>query len=92
MRTIYRLYTERFDNLAPIVCRYFDGATLFETIGIWQGKTELAACIEILGADDDLDQVLLLAEDIRITNGQQSVYVSISHTWLKEVKVNDQTA
>ena len=85
MKTVYRLYTERFDNLAPIVCRYFDGATLFETIGIWQGKTELAACIEILGTGDDHSTVLLLAEEIRRTNDQQSVYVGISYAILTEV-------
>ena len=72
---LYRLYTERFDNLASLVSRHFDDATLYDTVGIWQGKTELAAVVEIV--TDNVDKVLNLAHDIRSTNNQHTVLLLI---------------
>ena len=75
MSTIYRLYTERRANLAELTSRYFDGFTLIEAVGYWQGNAESSAIIEVIGTSFDYARVFALARDIRETNGQQSVYL-----------------
>ena len=75
MSTIYRLYTERRANLAELTSRYFDGFTLIEAVGYWQGNAEPSAIVEVIGTSFDYTRVLTLAHDIRETNGQQSVYL-----------------
>ena len=75
MRTIYRLYTERRSNLAELTSRYFDGFTLIDAVGYWEGNAEPSAIIEVIGTSFDYARVFALARDIRETNGQQSVYL-----------------
>ena len=75
MRTVYRLYTERRPNLAELTSRYFDGFTLIDTVGYWRGNAEQSAIIEVIGTSTDYARVLDLAHAIRISNGQQSVYL-----------------
>ncbi len=71
----FRLYTESFDNLAELTARYFQGFTLFSSVGYWQGSPEKSTVIEILAETDK--HIAALAELIRETNRQQAVMVSI---------------
>lgn len=54
---VWRLYTESRPNLADIVARHFEGATLLSGTGLWQGKTENCTVIEIVteGVENDAD-------------------------------------
>ncbi|MDO8632239.1 MAG: hypothetical protein Q7R41_17280 [Phycisphaerales bacterium] len=91
--TIWKLYTERRDNLTEIVARHFDGATLTPATGLWRGKTEASMVIEIIeddpgipenppytlgGRRNSADRIAALARDIATTNAQESVLVSRS--------------
>ena len=74
----YRLYTETKPNLLELVSRYFPGATLIPAIGLWTGKTEDSAVIEIVAtaSTSDLQKVVNLAGDIRHMNAQSAVLVT----------------
>lgn len=73
---LFRLYTEHRDNLPSLVSQHFDGFTLYRGVGYWRGSAEESAMIEILGTSANRETVFRLAEDIRATNHQQSVYVA----------------
>jgi len=72
--TRYRLYTERFDNIGALASQRFDGFTLIESRGYWQGAPEDSVIVEVV--TDDASKVKALAEDIRRTNHQQAVMVT----------------
>lgn len=83
---VYRLYTENAENLIELTARYFDGATLYDALGIWneairyeqpQIKQEQACVIEIVSETDRLQDVLFLAGDIRHTNKQTEVLITV---------------
>ena len=87
----YRLYTENAANLPKLVARYFDGATIYDGLGLWQGEQEQSAVIEVIASRADLQQILNLAGDIRVTNRQQSVLVTwenVSRFDLDETAIN----
>lgn len=73
---LYRIYTEHKANLPAIVARYFDGATIYQTIGLWQGQTEIGAVVDIIARPSDRARMVSLARDIRDTNGQTSVLLT----------------
>lgn len=73
--TTFRIYTERKDNLARIVARYFAGFSIIHVDGYWQGVREEGAVIEIVGAPTDLQTVVHLAGDIGYINAQSVVMV-----------------
>ena len=73
---VYRLYTENAANLSDLVARYFPAATLYDGLGLWQGKEEQSCVIEIVGHRSDLQQVVFLADAIKHTNKQQSVLLT----------------
>lgn len=73
---LYRIYTEHKANLPAIVARYFDGATIYQTIGLWQGQTEIGAVVDIIARPSDRARMVILARDIRDTNGQSSVLLT----------------
>ena len=75
-RVRYRLYTEGVGDIVGLVSRYFAGATIIPALGVWGGEVESSAVIEILGTDADLQRVVDLAGDIRVTNKQYAVYVT----------------
>jgi len=72
---IYRIYTERKPNLAEIANKYFEGFTIIEAKGYWQGKPEPSAVIEIIADESSRGTVTQLAYDIKHTNNQQAVLV-----------------
>ena len=81
---VYRLYTEDKPGLVDLVKRYVPGATLFYGIGLYDGHVEAARVIEIVGTLADLQSIVHLAGDIRVTNAQTSVLV----TWARVSVLN----
>ena len=75
---VYRLYTETVADvdLRPIIGRYFEGFTVYQASGVWQGQTEPATVIEIVGKASDLQSVVYLAGDIRVVNRQSCVLLT----------------
>ena len=82
---VYRLYTEYVCNLDKLTTRYFKGATIIETMGLWQGEREYGAIIEVIGSAADLQSVVHLAGDIRQVNHQSSVLVTWNNVSLLNV-------
>lgn len=74
--TLFRLYTEHKPNLVRLVSGYFDSATLFETLGLWQGNTEHGAVIELVSTLDMRARVIELASAIAQENAQTVVLVT----------------
>lgn len=81
-RIVYRLYTEQSENLLELVERYFPAATLSFGVGLWSNPDtgrivrEVSRVIEVIGTRDDLQRIVFLAGDIRVTNQQSSVLVT----------------
>src|SRR5712692_7554561 len=73
---LFTLYTEDRPNIQTYVSRYFSGATLVNAVGLYQGQTELAKVVYIVGTLADLQKAFDLAGDIREVNGQQSVLLT----------------
>ncbi len=59
---LHQLYTEWKDNLAELVSKHFPGATISEGTGVWKGKKEKSARIEILTQSKDLASFKALAK------------------------------
>lgn len=78
---LYRLYTERRDNLPEIVARFFPGFTLFDAVGFWDNVHEDTTIIEIIDLDgpEVMDHIHELADTIRTANGQHAVLIT-SHS------------
>ncbi len=77
--SIYRIYTERRQNLASLVSGYFDGFTLIDASGHWRGLAEPSAVIEVIQDGDETEtrrRVYDLAEAIRAANDQTAVLVT----------------
>ncbi len=66
--------------IAPIITRYFRGATLSESRGIWEGVVEDATAIDILATYGDLQKIVSLAGDLRHVYGQDAVLVTWAPT------------
>jgi len=47
---VYKLYTERKNLkwICGMISEYFDGFTVYKTLGYWRGKPEKSVCIEII--------------------------------------------
>jgi len=92
---LYRILTERRDNLQGIVSKYFDAATIYDAMGLWRGTREESTAIELDDSGRDArefrSKVDVLAEEIRETNKQEAVLVQewpvISHLVAKPVQV-----
>ena len=90
---LYRLYTERRDNLAELTARYFPGFTLLDGVGFWDNVHEETTIIEIIASDVVGHVVRLreLAETIRNTNNQHAVIIT-SHAIISETIGGDSVA
>ncbi len=80
---VYRIYTEDKNSylIEKLLERHgIDGATIYETTGLWQGKSEASIVIEIIGHDsqDVRARVFALKDDIKRENNQESVLLTIS--------------
>lgn len=73
---LYRIFTEH-KNLPAIKCivaDWFDGCTMFEAVGYWQGKREKSLCIEIWG-HEDWWAIKAIVSAIKRVNSQDAVLV-----------------
>lgn len=68
---LYRIHTERFDNLARLAGEYFDGFTIIESVGYWKGQQEKSVIIEVV-TENSL-YINLLVQDIISVNNQVEV-------------------
>jgi len=77
MDKIYRIYTENVnrDDIVKIAGEYFQGFTLLDGVGFWQGTPEQSLIIEIIGTEKDAANVELVAYKIKKNNCQQAVLV-----------------
>jgi len=74
----YKVYTENKDMgiVVNALDRYgFDGATIYETIGIWKGDTEYSLVIEIFCAQNQDHAVRAFADHLKSELQQESVMV-----------------
>lgn len=72
------LYTERKRKawLIRLVSEYFDSFSVFDIVGVWQGKREKAVCIEIVTSDAAAEYKLnRISRAIRGLNNQECVLV-----------------
>lgn len=80
--TRYRLYTEDKNAgrvISAIADAGIDGATVYETSGIWKGNTEASIVIEIL-IDESQDKraaIFALADRIKSMNNQEAAMITI---------------
>lgn len=81
----YRMYTQNknIKMIKRVFEPHFDSYTLFETKGVWNGKSEKSLCIEIIADENDLDTLQAIGQDIKLHNNQEAVL--ITHENLKEV-------
>ena len=96
-KTVYRIYTEdtyQTNELAAIVARYFEGATIFrDALGLDTraiGGREPSVVVEIVSSKPDaLQRIANLAGDIRSRFHQVSVLVSVAPIDTFEVVADD---
>lgn len=76
----YRLYVGDNDNLiatiTEIVARYFQGATITYSTGVWQGDREPSFVVDIVATRADLQKVVALAGDLRLAGNQTCVLLT----------------
>jgi len=77
MNKLYRIFTEHknSDKIVEIVNKYFEGYTLLNGIGYWQGVPEQSLVIEIIGTEKDAARVELVAYEIKKANVQEAVLI-----------------
>mgnify|MGYP001606686351 FL=1 len=78
---LYRIYVadntgEDWVDPEPIVQRYFQGATFLYCYGLYKGISESSVIIEIIAGDEDLQNVVHLAGDLKVLGKQESVLVT----------------
>jgi len=73
---LYRIYTENKSRqtIEQLTNKYFQGYTLLQGTGHYQGKREPSIILEIVGNEIDR-QIEQLARDIKHANNQESILV-----------------
>jgi hypothetical protein len=76
---LYRIFTEnkQKDGVAKVVTRFFDGFTLIEGEGYWQGKPEKTLIIEIdtINSTCPSNRISAIVDEIKELNNQQCCLV-----------------
>lgn len=74
----YRIYTEDLNRseITAIVAETFDGFTIFDADGVWEGKSECSMVIEVILLYDALPMLKRLAKRIKEHNDQKSVLLT----------------
>lgn len=86
-RVRYRLYAGvPAAHLVPLVAAHFDGASLIDALGRWQGNVEGASTVDIIGTDRDANKVRALALAIAADFQQTAVYVETVSIVLEDVR------
>lgn len=81
---LFRLYTEKSENLPEIVNQYFNNFSIVNSTGFYQGKQENSQIIEIVNNKTVKPKIKKLAENIKQVNNQDSVL-------LQELENNSET-
>lgn len=81
-RVLYSLHTEYRANLRTVTNQFFDCFTVYKSVGYWKGMPEKGARVDIIGTEADRQQVVNLADAIRVENCQEAVYVTVTPTTL----------
>ncbi len=82
----YRIHTE---HVAPtLVSKVFDGFSILQCRGYWQGKAESSHVIEILATDADRSKVTALAQTIREQYRQAEVWITVESVSLLRVTID----
>ena len=88
---VYRIYTENKNKaeVAEIVSRYFEGFTMYEGEGYWEGKPEPALIIEVLSDNEatsfiNKSRINAIAKRVKLLNDQQAVLCQeiANNNWL----------
>ena len=58
-------------NIIKTINKYFDGATILDVVGLWEGKQEKTRLIEII-TDNEIN-INLLKQDLKTTYKQDSI-------------------
>jgi len=76
---LYRIFTEDKGNvkeIAKLASRYFEGFTIFKSLGYYKGKAEKSLLIEVTSLDENIClDINDLADDIKVVNKQETVLV-----------------
>jgi len=93
------LYTETKPNLAELVSKYFDGATLIQAKGLWKGNLEDSTIIQIVLDRDEVysqgDDIDKLVQNIISLNNQEAVlveYQRVESSLVRRIKQNGKEA
>jgi hypothetical protein len=78
---LYRIYTENINKHAieKLVNDFYEGYTIIESTGYWQGKKERSMIIEIITSNPESNETTIIntiATRIKKLNKQQSVLVA----------------
>jgi hypothetical protein len=60
-----------------IVSRAFEGFTVYEAVGYWQGKAERSTVYEILACSDARPRIVALAQALKSRYRQDSVLMTV---------------
>lgn len=76
--TVYRIYTEDLNRTTITLAldALFDSYTILEVMGVWEATPEKAIIIEIIEPVDRWDDIINIAERIRIFNTQEAVMIT----------------
>jgi len=77
MEKLFRIHTEN-KNRADIikeVSKHFQGFTVFNAIGYWQGKKEQSLIIEVLASSKAQSKIESIARYIKVHNKQEAVLI-----------------
>lgn len=88
MKKLFRIYTEDFnrEDIERIILNRVDSYTIIPAIGYWQDTKEESLIIEIIDSNECcLPIVKAIARDIKTSNKQQSVLITISDIELIEI-------
>lgn len=76
---LYRLFTENknHDIITKLANKYYEGYTLMQVSGYWQGKPEKSLLLEVVAKQSELeiDKFEHLAKQIKKENKQDAVLI-----------------
>lgn len=75
---MYRIYTENKNRsqIEQLVNNHFSGFTVYAAIGYWEEEKEKSLIIEVLGNEEDYNEIKTVCANIRDYNLQQSVLLT----------------
>ena len=79
---LFRVWTEDMnrEGIESIVGKEFDGFSLVNAKGYWKGIGESSLVIEVETSQSELPRIRSIAEQIKLTNSQESVMIQALQT------------